>query len=295
MTEPIDLAFAIDGAYAPALGVVLASIVAATSAPLRAHVLHDGVDESRRAQVQACAPAADLRWLEVADPELLSLSTRLHISRATTFRLAAADLLPLERVLYLDADVLVLRDLAALWSLDLQGRSLAAGPEALVDAARFAAAFALPPSPLGCFNAGVLLMDLAAMRRDGLPARLRALMLERWEQLKLMDQDALNITLWNAWTPFDAEWNAQRAMLLEPERFADAPAIVHFNQGRKPWQADDTHPFALHWWETLSRTPFAREVVQSERLTREVFEARRARYATWRQLQVDRRAATPTA
>ena len=296
MAPPIDLLFAVDPEYAAPLGVALASIAATSSSPLRAHVLHDGLSEARRARVQACAPMIELHWREIADPALLNLAQRRHFSRAAAFRLAAPELLPeLDRVLYLDADILVLVGLSPLWTLDLQGRALAAVDEALVDPQRFAAAHQKRGWAQGVFNSGVLLMDLRLMRSQGAAARMLELVEHRFEQLRLPDQDALNLVFWNAWTRLSPEWNAQRVMIAEPERLPRDPVIIHFNQGLKPWHADDTHPFALQWWETLSRTPFAREVAEAGRLTQDVFEARRARYAAWRQLQADRQTAAAKA
>ena len=96
----------------------------------------------------------------------------------TAFPLLLSDLLPdsLERVLFLDADMLVLDDIAKIWETDISNSSVAA----VVDQA-----IPLCPSPRGVkdrsslgipdsapyFNAGVMFVNLTRWRRLNVPAR----------------------------------------------------------------------------------------------------------------------------
>ena len=81
------------------------------------------------------------------------------------------ELLPeVERVLYLDVDTLALDDLAPLWRTDLGDAYVGAvtnvfQPDHLFHAAE------LGIRPEDYFNSGVLLLDLAALRRDGCAER----------------------------------------------------------------------------------------------------------------------------
>jgi hypothetical protein len=182
------------------------------------------------------------------------------------------DLLPVERALYLDSDVLVRADLKQLWDIDLQGKKIGAvtdigfpqGHEEIVR------------QPY--FNAGVLLMDLAKMR--GRIDDVKKLAREMGDA-KFRDQDCLNIHFSKEWMPLHLQWNAQGLGtyatmssedrdLLCLEEMSD-PRIVHFtgpvNPGladvldpsprpSKPWgfYGAPTHPYAEEWWAVQDRT-----------------------------------------
>ena len=88
------------------------------------------------------------------------------------YRLLAPELLPErhERALYLDPDILVINPIRELWETDLRGRLFAAASHTAVSEL----ANGVNQLRLGTeheyFNSGVLLMDLAADRREILPA-----------------------------------------------------------------------------------------------------------------------------
>lgn len=108
--------------------------------------------------------------------------------------------LPVERVLYLDADVLIRDDLGALWNTDLNGK-----PIGTVRDVGFPMGHDdMERSPY--FNAGVLLMDLAHIRGTVNVLRTAA---EAFLDAKYADQDALNTHFRDAWHPLPMKWNAQ--------------------------------------------------------------------------------------
>jgi lipopolysaccharide biosynthesis glycosyltransferase len=198
-----------------------------------------------------------------------------HINRATLFRLgleklAAADT---KRVLYLDSDVIVLRDLRELWKLDLAGSPIAAVADPDVDPEVFRQKWVLPVSKIGYFNAGVLFIDLERVRAE----RLFTAAIEFVEEMQpgLSDQDGLNYVLWGRWYPLHLSWNVQRKVAFEAVA-VDAPshirdslrhlAIVHYSGDQKPWLSIGYHPWAWLYWQSLARTPFCEEVIRKYRI-----------------------------
>lgn len=267
MNDTVRVAFGIDAGYVPHVGVAIASL-AATTAPtarLQITILHTGVPDDERRQIESCAPRAGFDWVGIKDPELLGLTGSNHISSATYYRLALSRIVSAEvdRILYLDGDLVVVSDITRLWRTDLQGHALAAVLDPGVDVVSFAERWALTPTPGAYFNAGVLLIDLARVRAEGLfDATLEFLMANR-AGLCFMDQDALNRTLWRQWRPLDPIWNVQRNMVLpdlpngQPRR---RPAIVHFTTEHKPWLPGAYNPYAWLYWRNLLRTPFRERV-----------------------------------
>jgi lipopolysaccharide biosynthesis glycosyltransferase len=171
-------------------------------------------------------------------------------------------------VLYLDTDVIVLRDIAELWHTDMTGHLVAAVDDPGVDAGAFAARWALPSAQNGYFNAGVLLVDLAAVRNTGAFDTAVDFLMTQQDLLPFMDQDALNYALWRRWHRLDAAWNVQRTaaicgvdfLAVRPSDKHPRPAIVHYTTEHKPWLPNTYTPYAWLYWRYLKRTPFCERV-----------------------------------
>lgn len=168
--------------------------------------------------------------------------------KATWYRIALDELLPdAERVLWLDVDLLVKDSLRPLWRTPL-------------DDCLIGAVTNVPPGPdreyserpeLGgdpYFNAGVLLMDLAAMRREAIGPFLREYAVRHADRLKWRDQDALNEVLHGRRLALHPRWNCMNSVLgfsYAKDYFAEEileearrrPAIRHFEgpSFAKPW------------------------------------------------------------
>ncbi|MBU6372124.1 MAG: glycosyltransferase family 8 protein [Alphaproteobacteria bacterium] len=269
----ITVAFGVDAAYVPHLAATIASVRAASpGAAFHFLVVHEGIEADARVRVERIAPTDRFTWARVEDPELLAMTGDGHISRATFFRLALPRIAPADapRALYLDSDLIVARDVSSLWRTDLHGAPIGAVCDSGMDWKPFALANDLPVAQGPYFNAGVLLIDLDRIRREGTFDR--AIDVLRGRRLQYMDQDALNIVAWGRWRPLDAIWNVQHTMLLGgaapdvPRAMLPAPdatpGIVHFTGRNKPWLVDGYHPYGWLYWRALKRTDFYAEVMR---------------------------------
>jgi len=287
--EIIRIAFGVDASYVPHVAATIASLATASPrARLHFTMLHSGVAADDHRRVGLCAPRAGFDWIEIDDPALLSLGTLGHISAATTYRLALPRVVPPEvcRVLYLDSDMVVVRDISELWRTDLGGHPVAAVLDPGVDAAAFAARWGLPPERPAYFNAGVFLLDLAAIRADGLFDAALEFLAANQSVLPFRDQDALNYALWQRWLQLDPIWNMQRTMAIAGMNAGPngvgvhrRPGIVHFTTEHKPWLPGAYTPYAWLYWRSLMRTPFRERVEATYGVDRRAQLRMLARYA----------------
>jgi len=133
--------------------------------------------------------------------------------------LAFPEIFPEEdRVLRLDDDVVIEKDIGPLLDMDMRGNVLAMVEEPV--RSKF---------PFRYFNAGVALMDLKQLRETG---RYRKMIdLANREQLTAMDQDALNVFCQGEILKLDPRWN-DAGHITE---HTDDPYITHYAGARKPY------------------------------------------------------------
>jgi lipopolysaccharide biosynthesis glycosyltransferase len=193
-----------------------------------------------------------ISFLRIADSEIEGLPTKGFTRKATWYRIFLPELLgDVDRILYLDADLIVVDTVAPLWELDLDGFWVGAVTNVFQDN------HLQRPKELGLagpqvyFNAGVLLMNLASMRRDGRTQALLDFGVTNAERLEWRDQDALNVVLGERRLALHPRWNCMNSFFLfrrsarresELGRWAlrqalRNPAIRHFEgpDALKPW------------------------------------------------------------
>lgn len=171
-----------------------------------------------------------------------SLPVSGHASNANYFRLLIPELLPLEidKIIYLDCDILVLDSLLPLWDTDLRGSPLAAVSNMSLFEAE-ARRLGLPYLN-GTFNSGVLVINLGLFRREKLHSACIQKAQEMGNDIVYWDQDVLNIATSGRWLKLDNGWNVQHGYYLDPliqEKYAVSdPKIIHFTGNNlKPWQS----------------------------------------------------------
>lgn len=165
--------------------------------------------------------------------EGLNVNT-FRLGIATYLRLFA-DMLPemqtFNRAIYLDCDVMVNVDLAALAVTDMIAPLVAAHDDQRYFDDEFRKRLSMPAGA-PYFNAGVMLLDLDTIRRDRLFEKTRIFAEEHRDICKQHDQDALNIVFMNQWQTLHPKWNAM-TNFSGHIKYADA-YIRHFSWG-KPW------------------------------------------------------------
>ena len=241
-----------------------------TQRPLTVHLLHGqpypAADSAHIRSVVEEA-GAELNLLPVT-AERAATFRDSHFPRAIWYRILLPELLPaVDRVLYLDSDIIVGDDLAPLWHMPLEGNWLGAVcnpfypfmPDYPVEALGFA-------SGREYFNSGVLLLDLAALRAAGAVAPLVDYA-RRHPQCAYPDQDALNVVCRGRWKPLHPRWNAQSTIFELPahslpftaEQVAQArsaPAVVHYIGPFKPWSHLCRHPLRARYFAHAAQTPW---------------------------------------
>lgn len=267
-TNPIiPIFFATDDGYAPALGVTLESMLANADPArrLEIHVLTLGLSEKNRERLlQITAGRAGLTFVDMKE-KIAPLADRLvlrdYYSSATYFRFFISELFPeYDKALYLDCDIVLTQDVAALYDTPIDGEYVGAVPEdvmALIDVFGRYVEVVLDVPRAEYFNAGVLVMNLKKFREDDILGKFLEL-LSRRRFAVTQDQDYLNVLCRGAVRLLPSSWNTSP---LVPEGEA-LPALIHYKLDRKPWHYDNVN-FGRHFWHYAEATPF-RDTLRQE-------------------------------
>jgi lipopolysaccharide biosynthesis glycosyltransferase len=183
-------------------------------------------------------------------PSDLNLPVRAHYSIDNYSRLWVADFFPasVERVLYLDCDLIVLGEIRGLYDSDLGGNLL--GAVSIPGSTR--CELLQIPKGFGYFNSGVLVIDLRQWRETRAAAELIRYVFVNPEKLIDADQDALNACffsrrkplsyIWNVISPFYFEYHPLGIDDTTVNQIRRDACIVHFNGASKPWSYMSRHP-----------------------------------------------------
>lgn len=244
---------AADRNYALPIAVTLrsAAVHLRAGTSLNAWIIDDGISPADRARLVDSLPDnVRVHWLRPHPLESAVLPTWGRMPTTTYQKLALGELLPhdLDRVLWLDGDLLVLDDLSRLWSHDLHGATLGACQDQRVPHVS---------SPQGLrtyrrlgihadakyFNAGVLLIDLRRWRANRVFEAAIDYLAANARHLYFWDQEALNAVLAHSWLELDERWNwnpvvgeltRRRPRSLDNDTPAE-PGVLHFSGNIKPW------------------------------------------------------------
>jgi len=174
------------------------------------------------------------------------------------YRLLASLILPpeLERVLYLDPDTLIINSIYPLWEMDIGNYAFAAASHNIT--ADFVGGVNLLhlDTEHAYYNTGVMLIDLAKVRKFVTPEKIFDYVREHSAELLLPDENVFNF-LYGKYTKQidDAVWNYDaryfHAYWIKSRNVCDVDwvmpntAILHFCGKEKPWHIDYSHRFGV--------------------------------------------------
>lgn len=269
----IHIAFNIDSNYMQHCAVTLISIFENNKEEaITIHIIARGLSDANKSLLKEltdrynnsiCFYEPDMRLLEGFN--IRKFSKRISI--ATYYRCILSRILPksIDRVIYLDCDIVVLDSIRPLWDISLDGVGVAAVEDmGCYEPERYE--ILQYPMEYSYFNAGVLLINLDFWREHDIAQACIDYFHKYPERILYNDQDLLNSVLYKDKKLIDIKWNVQDAFYRNNSRIIKEhkkeninallhPVILHYTN-RKPWKYDSQHPLRSRYFYYLDFTPW---------------------------------------
>ena len=241
--EPVVIALASDERYFPGLYCAVASALSHLdpAREVELKVLDGGLSQASRDTfsklIDLIRGVMGLEFVTV-NPSVFGKATPgPGESHMTYCRILLPRLLDVPRLIYLDCDVLVLRDLAPLFDLELSpDKVLAAARDSETlslgdDSPSIADAINLPREG-AYFNCGVMLMNLDELRKQDVFER-AVEFLNRKSAYRFWDQSAINFLLYGKIHELPEYWN-RASWRFDAQHNNDLDCVLHYTTSA-PW------------------------------------------------------------
>lgn len=258
----INVAVCADKNIEVGLHVTLYSLLESSRSPVRINFLQSGYSEKDISKLRETLSAFDGHYeLRPIDIDISQFNTYrgLHGNKFAFARILLANTLSDDRVIYLDSDLLVNKDLTELYHLDLGDHVIAVSGVGTIAGAIESEFF----SSLGMeqqskyFNSGVILINLKKWRNENITEQCMSFADQYPDKLYTADQTVMNYVFYeNQFHELDPSYNHALYPDSQTLEAKTQEHILHFVGSPKPWDflGEVVHGNYALFKETLNKT-----------------------------------------
>lgn len=233
------------------------------------HVIGKGLEDSHKAIAKELSNKYHQEiFFYSIDKELLETLPAVHsyLTNATYIRLFISNILPknIDKILYLDNDIIINDKLDDLWNIDIKGHPCAVVMDSYAyDISHFNRL--QYPMSKGYFNAGVMLINLKYWREHKVLEQALSFAEKYKERIYMADQDIMNYLFQDSKINLPLKFNSICTYFFirkpvpyelwdELKEAQEHPVIIHFTW-IKPWFYEGLdHPYAKEFFKYQSLT-----------------------------------------
>lgn len=196
------------------------------------------------------------------------LPTHSHLTFAMYLRLFLTEYIDptLDKILYLDSDIIICSDISELWAIPLHDNYLGAAPEPYDERQRLPLGFTSTDLYI---NSGVMLINLKKWRSEDALSKLLSFAQSHQHALIFSpDQDLINSVFRGSIFNIGYQWNWQALfprfdpaeLNMDASTFTSlkhSPRLVHFTSRYKPWFYRWEPHYKYMYYKVLARTPWS--------------------------------------
>ncbi len=266
-----NICYSSDSNYAELLAVSIVSILANSDIRdnFNFYILDGGLIDEDKEKINSLKSVKDfnINYIPINAEEFKNcpVKTRsmkddieLFITVPTYFRLKLSELFPnLDKVLYLDCDILARGSLWDLYNTDITDYANAM----VLDAEYNSNAKRLGINKY--YNAGVTLMNLDFWRKNDISSKCFEFIKNNKDKILWHDQDVVNVVLKDNIKEIDRQWNFQYFQYedIDSKSLPDCK-IIHLAGRFKPWIISFEHVIYDIYYHYLSYTPWKNKEIE---------------------------------
>lgn len=250
----MNILVSLDSNYIYPLCVMLHSLAATNPhGQFDIYVAYSSLTEEDFELMESALEGADAKIHKVlVDDKIFAGAPVLsRLSKETYYRLLIGDILPesVHRLLYLDPDIVINKDLTEFYNLDMHGNAIAAGTHLFGFMKKINLARLGMKKTSRYINAGVLLIDLDEWRKAVTLKQIFDFISANIKKLFLADQDVINVMfedkmlyiderLYNLDEKTFGTYSRKKAgkKKIDLDWVRDNTVVIHFNGKHKPWR-----------------------------------------------------------
>ena len=248
----MNIFFAVNNGYVKYLLVALTSILENNkNEKIYFYVISSDITDDNKNRIELLKKAYSNFEIKYIVPDV-SLFNNLklnieYITVETYFRYIIADLVPnIDKCLYLDADLVVNSELKSLYDINLNDNYCAGVEDIFINKIGYKKEIGFNNSDL-YINAGVLLMNLEKIRKDGMVEKLFLVNQEWKEKIQFQDQDIINITFKSRILNLNSIYNFTGTNVRREKNKRKDAVIIHYTGNRKPWMDGCRNKMKFLW------------------------------------------------
>jgi len=257
MTKPYTpVAYVFDANYLNYACVAIYSLVKASTSPVKLYCVTPELDPEQTAALESFLGRTGIahQHIKLGAQWLSGFRGQAHFSVMTYAKLCLPELVPEDRLIYIDVDTITRGDLRELYLSDMGGLPMAGVADPVGGKSSRMPYVARD----NYINAGVLLMNLTKLREIGYYDRCAQIYTDHTQQVTWGDQCVTNKALEGEILIIEPKWNTQLfSDFLDMQRWNTIqndinPRILHFLGDAKPWSGWCS-PLIGDFWKNMAR------------------------------------------
>lgn len=254
----INICLSCDDNYAKYAAVVMASALANMNEEDNVHfyILDGNISSEKKSKILELKnyKNCEIDFVEIDEKSFeiyTKIKTHEYITLQTYYRLKLAQILPnLDKIIYMDCDIIVNSSLKTLYETDLETNIIAGVLDARVKHKR-------KWKNSNYINGGMILFDLQRIRNENIEEKFLEYTKNNIDTIETGDQDIINFTLKNRIKILPDEWNVQVSGFASRTSYTRNPKIIHYIGSQKPWIFASITYFKNLYFENLQLTAWA--------------------------------------
>lgn len=257
-----------DDNYAQHLGVTLVSVLSSNpQSNFFFHVLDGGISADNKQKIEKLKKkySFELEFIRMDEKEFGNcvIPKETHFTLPAYYRLKIPSLFPdLERVLYLDVDLIVKGDLRPLYHADLKNNWFGM----IEDHYAKESVDRLALNHGRYFNSGVTLFNIRQLNEDGFADKSFDFINNHFEKIIFVDQDVINVVADGRILALPEKYNTQvilfdRQRVEEVKKTLKETCVIHYVSSIKPWHKMSNCVLRDLYYKNLLKTPWKKKSI----------------------------------